>query len=525
MKDSRGHVLYVGKAKDLKKRVSSYFSNKHHEPKTRVLVSKIKDIQTIVTKSETEALILENQLIKTHFPKYNILLKDDKSYPYIALTKEIFPRLIITRKNEDKTLKYFGPYPSIGSTKHLRRLLLDLFPIRDCRQPITLNKHQPKCILMDIGKCVGPCIKKDTVDAYQKVVEDLSSILKGKSKDLIAKLREEMQENSKQLRFEKAAVLRDKIGKIQQLSERQTVDMNQDEDVQLWAVVESPKRIYVVVQEIIEGKLLHQHGLYYDRDHDVSREDIVEQLLIQFQDRQEIAPKWLYCQKEDEAILKITAEAIGLKTKVFVPQKGPKLDMMASAQKNAMLSLSRSFKADVEKRDDSTLLDHVKETLGLEKLPRICMGFDISHLQGKDIVASSVYFKDGKPLKSGYRQFIIRTVSLQSNDPVSMREVVDRRMGLCEKESEPYPDLLLIDGGKGQLNFALSALAKRDLLGKIACVSLAKKFEEIYLPNQKEPLRLANNDPVRLYLQRIRDEAHRFALKFQRKKRKQGLIG
>lgn len=446
MKNSRGLVLYVGKAKNLKKRVSSYFSSKNHDIKTRVLVSKIEGIQTIVTASETEALILENQLIKTHFPKYNILLKDDKSYPYIALTRDVFPRLIITRKNDDKSLRYFGPYPSIGSTKQLRRMLLELFPIRDCRQPITLNKMQPKCILMDIGKCLGPCVKKEVKMAYDSVLDELEMVLKGKSKDLLKSLHEHMRLHSEKLEFEKAAGIRDKIAKIQLLSERQTVDTNQDEDIQVWGVAENPKRIYIAIQEIIEGKLLHQHGFYFDKSEDISRTDILEQLFIQFQERQQVSPKQLLCAVEDEEVLDTTVKLSGLKIVVHAPQRGQKHDILLAAQKNAMLSLSRSFKADVEKRDESTLIDQVQATLGLDRLPRICIGFDISHLQGKNIVASAVYFKDGKPLKSGYRQFIIRTVSIQSNDPLSMREVVDRRLGLCEKDNEELPDLLLIDG-------------------------------------------------------------------------------
>jgi len=524
MKDSQGLILYIGKAKDLKKRVSSYFASKQHDLKTIILVSQIHTIHTIVTKSETEALILENQLIKQHLPKYNILLKDDKSYPYIALTNEIFPRLIITRKNDDKSLKYFGPYPSIGSTKVLRRMLLDLFPIRDCRQPITLERQQPKCILMDIGKCVGPCVKKETFTEYQAVVKDLTDVLMGRDKDLIKKLQAEMLVCSENLHFEKAAMLRDKIGKIQLLTERQTVDINQKENYHVWGVAENPKRIYVIIQEIVAGKLLHQHGFFYDKQADIPNSDIIEQLAIQFQDKQHSIPNIILCPEDCCEILRTTLKNTPFKGEIITPKRGQKSGILDNAQKNAMLSLSRSFKLDFEKRDDADLLDHVQATLGLDHKPMICVGFDISHLQGKNIVASAVYFSDGKPLKSGYRRFIIRTVAVLSNDPLSIREVVGRRLDLCEREHEPSPDLLVIDGGRAQLNFALSALAQRDLLGRIACVSLAKKQEEIYLPGQKEPLRLANNDPTRLYLQRIRDEAHRFALKFQRSKRKQDLI-
>ena len=248
MKDKNGTILYVGKAKNLKKRVSSYFSSKLHDVKTRVLVSLIDAVDVITTNTENEALILENQLIKTFKPKYNILLKDDKTYPYIKITKDLFPKISVTRKKLHDGATYYGPYPSIGSTRFLRRMLLDMFPIRDCKQEITLNKMQKKCLLLDIGKCIAPCVKKEVKKEYDDLITQLMMLLSGKDKTLIKNMKHEMAAFSSELKFEKAAEIRDRINKCQQLLEKQRVDLDLRYNAQIWAVHESDDYFYLLIQ-------------------------------------------------------------------------------------------------------------------------------------------------------------------------------------------------------------------------------------------------------------------------------------
>lgn len=519
MKDDQGFVLYVGKAKDLKKRVSSYFMSKRHDLKTLTLVSQIHDIELIVTETETEALILENQLIKKYKPKYNILLKDDKTYPYIKLTKEPFPRVIVTRKKQSDGATYFGPYPSIGSSKALQRMLLDMFPIRDCKQTISLDKQEKKCLLLDIGKCIGPCVYKDIKPDYDALIEELKLLLSGRDKALIKRLKETMQQHSDAMEYEKAAEVRDKIEKCVQLTERQRVDFNQQTNTQVWAVHDSDDRVYVLIQEVLNGKLLHQYGFFEDKDKLNSVVDLVEQSFLQFSDVQEQAPHEIICQEEFKPLFESWCPNYKRKTIITSPQKGEKKAILETAIKNAKLSLTRLIKDEVEKTKKGDVIGDMQRILRLMKRPESIIGFDISHLQGTNIVASAVCFKDAKPYKSGYRKFNIRSVSGQSNDPESMREVVYRRLRLCEKDSEPYPDLLLIDGGRAQLNFALSALSEKGLLGHIDIISLAKRDEEIYTPYYRDPIRLPKHSHVLHLLQHVRDESHRFALTFQRSKR------
>ncbi len=513
MKDVQGFVLYVGKAKNLKKRVSSYFLTKNHDLKTRMLVSQIAEIDVIVTKTEAEALILENQVIKQYKPKYNILLKDDKTYPYVKLTNEVFPKIIVTRKKLKDNDYYFGPYPAIGSAKGLQRLLYDLFPLRDCKQKISRDKVEPKCILVDINKCLGPCIYKDINGEYDRLVQELKWLLSGKNKELLKSLNIQMKNFSNKLEFESAGRIRDRIQKIEQLGIRQSVDLNLNTNVQVWAMSETDDYVYVMVQEIIKGKLLFQHGFYQNKKDINALSDFIDRIVIDIVVLQQEAPRLLFCSSS-------LKETLSEKTGLSCPQRGKKRAVVETAEKNAKLALLRLIKTENESvRDDDVVAD-MQAVLKLKKRPTTIIGFDISHLQGTHIVASAVMFKDGKPYKAGYRKFNIKSVEGKSNDPESMREVVFRRLRLCEKDGEPYPDLLLIDGGRAQLNYSLSALSKKGVLGDMEIISLAKREEEIYTPHEKDTIRLPKHSRVLHLLQHVRDESHRFALKFQRSKRK-----
>jgi excinuclease ABC subunit C len=520
MKDKNGTILYVGKAKNLKKRVSSYFSSKLHDVKTRVLVSLIDAVDVITTNTENEALILENQLIKTFKPKYNILLKDDKTYPYIKITKDLFPKISVTRKKLHDGATYYGPYPSIGSTRFLRRMLLDMFPIRDCKQEITLNKMQKKCLLLDIGKCIAPCVKKEVKKEYDDLITQLMMLLSGKDKTLIKNMKHEMAAFSSELKFEKAAEIRDRINKCQQLLEKQRVDLDLRYNAQIWAVHESDDYFYLLIQDIIDGKLLYQFGFIEQKNKITDVTDLVEQAVYEHIGNNGKKTKEIYCDSSLLPVIKESVQAIKEKIGVKAPKKGEKKEWVKNAETNAKLALLKHLKSKTEKKETINVCEELKHVLRLAHCPERIIGFDISHLQGTNIVASAVYFKDGKPYKSLYRKFNIKTVSGKSNDPMSIKEVVLRRLQLCQKQNEPTPNLLLIDGGRGQLNYAVTALSSLGLLGKIDIISLAKKEEEIYTLHFQTPIRLPHSHPGLHLLQYIRDESHRFALTFQRSKRK-----
>ncbi len=520
MCDAAGEVIYVGKAKNLKKRLSSYFLNRlDRDLKTTLLVSHIADVQTIVTRSEDEALILERQLIRTLQPRYNIALKDDKNYPYIRLSlNEPFPKMTIVRTKFKDAARYYGPFPSMGSTRYIQRLMLQLFPLRDCKQAITLEAMQPKCIKLDLGQCLGPCVRKHVKEDYDAIVEDLMLFLQGKRTQLLSKLEEEMWAASHQFRYEKAAQHRDALTKLKALHQRQVVQLPDDHDVQVWVRVENDCHRYALVQSFIEGKLLYQNGFYEQISESKSPQDFLERAIYYFfsdQNPDQTLPKIILADACFEPVL---AKIPDQKWTVTQPKIGEKAVVVDAARRNAQLALSRLVAKTAEEPALALLLD-AQATLKLPKVPRTIWGMDISHWYGHDIVGSLVCFKNGKPHKAGYRRTQIRSVRGQSNDPKSMYEMVLRQV---DRGRDDLPDLIMIDGGRPQLNFAQAALQELGLLD-IPMVALAKREEELYSPNQRKPLKLEDHHPVRHLVQRIRDEAHRFALTYQRHKRSQAL--
>jgi excinuclease ABC subunit C len=523
MLDDQGEVLYVGKAKNLKKRVSSYFLNlQERDTKTRVLVTKIRSIQTIITRTESEAFILERQLIQTLQPRYNIQLKDDKNYPYIKITKEPFPKIVIVRQKYNDKAAYFGPYPSIGSTRYLLRLLYDLFPLRDCKQDITLTENQPKCLKLDLKKCLGPCVIKTIKPDYDDVVSQLSDFLQGRQKELLSQLKKEMADLAEAHRFEKAATVRDRLVKLQQLFEKQVVQLRPEDTLTVWALADNEYYFYALVQTYIEGKLLYQNGFYLEKNVD-SESDFVDQAVLHFFDPQNPAfiwPKKMICDPRFCEALNRLKSLYPDKRPIdtIAPQKGDYKAVLDTAKRNASLALSRLNAQSIKKPHAQAVVKHLQHALSLTTLPSIIWGIDISHFQASHIVGSVVYFKDGIPYKKGYRHFLIKTVSGTSHDPLSIFEVVFRRLRPIVDAIEQAPDLILIDGGKGQLRFAVEAAAKQGV-HHIPFISLAKKEELVYFPNQQNPLQLSHQDLGLQLLQQVRDEAHRFALTFQRSQR------
>jgi excinuclease ABC subunit C len=523
MVDEKGVVIYIGKAKCLKARVSSYFSKTHHDTKTRIMVDQVVWVDTIITHSENEALILERQLIKNSQPKYNVLLKDDTHFPYIKVTKEPFPKIVIVREKKKDGARYYGPYPSMGSTRYIYRLLSDLFQLRECKQMITVKDRQPKCILLDIGQCLGPCIIKTVMASYQTQVEHLHLLLTGQRRTVQRQLKEKMNAYASELKFEAAAKYRDYLDKIEQITQRQTVAINVSHPIHVWVTAENETQLYILVQEMVQGQLIRQQGYPFQKTKDTSVTTVIEQAILNNSDHQLIAPKEILVESDIEIDAMRIIKTYFSPIKIHVPQKGVRKSVLERAKINATIALKQFKRNETEKTPRENGLESVQKEVSLSRRPTIIWGFDISHIQGTTIVASSVCFDQGKPDKSQYRQFNIKTVSGQSDDCRSMKEVVSRRVQLAFECQDTLPDLILIDGGKGQLNFAMQALHQLGVDQVIDCISLAKRDELIFKPGQS-PIKLPHSNPGLQLLQRVRDEAHRFAIAYQRKKRSKLLM-
>lgn len=531
MFDSQGCILYVGKAKKLKNRLRNYFQSDRLDLKTSHLMRHVHTIETIVTQTENEALLLEAQLIKSYRPRYNISLKDDKHFPYVKLTADPFPRLLIVRQREADGARYFGPYPSVGSTKFLHRMLLDMFPLRDCKQFIPLTGTQPKCIKLDIHKCLGPCVYKTVKPTYDALTDQLALILSGKDAQFLLELEQEMRQLSQNQEYEKAAILRDRLHKWRKLVDKQQVHLEDNKTIHIWIRLSSkdlpnkdaalcPTWDYLLVQTFVQGRLLYQSGFYWNDTEDGTSSDFYESTILSWYTE---TRDWPDCLLTDATLYPYfmrlkNSLLLPAQMSISAPQKGERHALCLHARENASLALTRTMR---EQRlltlNVPTDWPSFMQLLGLTKHPEWIFGFDVSHLQGQNIVASAVAFHHGKPAKQFYRRFSIRSVVGKSHDPASIYEAVLRRLQLAITYDAFLPDLLLIDGGKGQLRFATQALD--DLgLSHIACLALAKKEEIVYRVGQ-DPVPISAHPALRL-LQHVRDEAHRFALRFQRMKRR-----
>lgn len=522
MHDAKGNILYIGKAKHLRKRVLSYFSASPHI-KVQALLSHVDHIDFIVTLSEKEALVLERQLIRSYQPRYNILLKDDKRYPYIELTAyEPFPKISIAREKKNARSLYFGPYPAIGSVNNLLKLILDLFPIRTCKQAISKTERNPKCILLDLKRCIGPCVYKNTLNTYQSYIEQIILLLKGKNKTVIQILHKTMKALAKETKFEEALVIKKKIEKLTYLAEKQYVEMDKNLTAQIWTYKHQDGIDYILIQNIENGLLLSQNGYYQIDEESGTFKIFFEQTVLNYWT--EHHPNNILCSQNIYEKLDSISKSLNIKMTLATPKIGDKNILLLKATHNLDIAiqflLSKHHKN--KKPTVTSVLNSLKICFNLNVVPYIIMGFDISHLQGSHIVASSVCFKHGQPDKSRYRIFPITALESESNDPLCIKEAVLRRMKQCHDEHQAFPQLILVDGGISQLHFAHQALMELQLK-TIALISLAKKEEEIYTLNHSQPVRLKKSDPILHLLQNIRDESHRFALKHQRKQRKKDL--
>ncbi|MEW6194688.1 MAG: excinuclease ABC subunit UvrC [Bacteroidota bacterium] len=525
-KNDKGKVIYVGKAKNLRNRVRSYFQNKVENAKTSALVSKIEDLELIITDSEIEALVLENNFIKELKPRYNINLKDDKSFPYIKVTNELFPQIYPTRNIIKDGSKYFGPYTEVKAMKTSLRLINKIFKIRSCKYDITeeaiAKKKFKVCLDYHIKKCEGPCEGLVTAIHYNKMVDQVIKVFKGKTDDLIEELKTEMNNASANLEFEKAADLRDRIEQLQVYTSKQKIVSNEFEDRDIISAAYEGKDSAATILNVRNGKLVgkRQLNLTIEENEDVSR---IYSAIIRFYYNEFVeVPKEIIIETEpedSETLLEWLNTKALKKCKFVIPQKQSEAkSLLMMCKQNSLLQLKEIQLQKMKKEGNVPYpLSALQRDLRLKTLPRKIECFDNSNLQGSDAVASMVVFVDGKPKKSLYRKFIIKTVE-GPDDFASMQEIITRRYSRVLEEKESMPDLIMVDGGKGQLSSAIESLDKLGIKN-YQIIGLAKRLEEVFLPGDSEPQSIPKTSSSLKLLQHVRDEAHRFAITFHRERR------
>jgi len=530
-KNKNDKVIYIGKAKSLHHRVKSYFSPNINSVKIEALVSKISDIDVIVTDNEVEALILESNLIKQYKPRYNVNLKDDKSYPYIVITNEDYPQVYPTRRIVMDGSKYFGPYTEVKTMKHALKVLRDVFKIRSCKYNLTeesIRKGRYKvCLDYHIKKCDGPCEGLISKEDYNKMILEVEQVLKGNIDSLMESLKEEMIELSTQLKFEKAAEIRNKLESLQVYANNQKVVSQEliDRDIVTFAA-DVPDGVSAIFN-IRKGKLVGRKKFTFSYNLDLPESVVIADLLRNiYSNPVEIPDQIIVSELPDEKAMieNWLKEKSGKKVKILTPKSNQEINSLINlCKQNAVYDLNE-IKLQRMKKDGSIpyVLKSLQRDLYLSKPPIRIECFDISTLQGADTVASLVVFENGKPKKSGYRKFIIKTVK-GPDDFASMSEVIERHYKRLLEENKPLPDLIMVDGGKGQLNSAIKILKKLGLTN-INVIGLAKRLEEIFLPDKKDSIQIPKTSSSLKLLQQIRDEAHRFAITFHRQKREKRII-
>ncbi len=521
-----GTVLYVGKAKNLRARTRSYFqSSRGLAAKTIHLVQDAERLEFIVARSEVEALLLEQNLIKEHRPKYNVLLKDDKHYPYLKVTQETFPRLLVVRRVQQDGARYFGPFPSSGRMQETLRIMRRVFPMRTCTDQKLKTATRP-CLLYHIGRCRAPCTGLISREEYADIVRQALDFLAGHPAELLQRLRSQMDAAAEALRFEEAAELRDRIRAVEYVtSPVQQVDSGRVQDRDVVGLAREGAQAVAQVFRVREGKLVGRERYVLRVSEDDGDQEVVAAALalhyaLERPPREVLVPS---VPDESDVVAEWLGERRGSQVQLKVPRRGTGQTQLQLAAENARIALQEIVLADREGRP-RRMMEALQEALGLAALPRRIEGFDISNTQGRESVASMVVFIDGEPAYGEYRRFRIKTV-VGPNDFASLAEAVGRRFRRGQREQgegggkfSEFPDLLLIDGGKGQLSSVLSVLQELGLEDLPTC-SLAKQHEEIYLPHESEPLQLGEGHPGRTLLQQVRDESHRFALGLHRSRR------
>jgi excinuclease ABC subunit C len=519
-KDSGGKVIYVGKAKSLRHRVRSYFSDDRlADTKTGTLISEARDVDYILVDNEKEALALENNLIKQWKPRFNVLLRDDKTYPYIKLTAEKYPRVYVTRRLKKDGANYYGPYFPGNLAHRLVHFIHRNFLVPSCK--IDLNrKHAKPCLQYHIHRCLGPCVEGLTTDeAYARAVRDVRLFLEGRHGDLSRELRARMEAAAASMRFEEAASMRDLLSTVEEMEERQKMAAAAGDDIDIFAAYAEPPLVALNVFHLRNGQIVDRREFFWEDQHEWDEAQFFSSVLKQIYLDERHLPGIIHAPVEfedREALEELLSEKRNRRVEIHTPQRGQKKAMLNLVQTNARHSFDARFR--VLKPSSKAIQEALQETLGLPEAPRRIECFDISHIQGTDKVASMVVWEDGRMKKADYRKFIIRTV-IGNDDFASMREVVTRRYSRLQQESAPLPGLVLIDGGIGQLHAAAAALEALGITDE-PLASIAKREELIYVYGQEdEPVALDRFSPILHLIQSIRDEAHRFAVTFHRTRR------
>jgi excinuclease ABC subunit C len=533
MKDAKGDILYVGKGKDLRKRVLSYFREREHSsPKTRVLVSRISDLEIILTDSEKEALILESNLIKRHRPRYNVVLRDDKRYLVLRLNpKEEYPGLSLVRRIRKDGALYFGPYASANAVRQTLKVLYTMFPLRQCRGRKFKQRQRP-CLNHQMGRCLGLCVGEISPEEYGRVVEQAILFLKGRTQDLQRRLHEEMHRAAEALEFEKAALYRDRLNAVEKTLEKQLMVSSRFRDQDAIGTHELEDDLALVVLFIRGGRMVGSRAFMFDTPHSDASE-AVRAFIQQYYDQNRTIPEEILIGEpivEQELVAEWLTELKGQKVRVRVAKRGDNRRLLSMAAHNAANYLLREK---ARATDPATSLKRLQEYMVLESFPHRIECVDISNIRGQFAVGSLVVFQDGEPDKSAYRRYRIKKVN-QIDDTAMMAEVIQRRF-TAARDSKVLPDLLVVDGGRGQLNQALAVLKELGLADRVPVVGLAKRprvtaklgpssGDRLYIPGRKKPL-VVNDEPSLLFLlARLRDEAHRFAISYYQKRHRRELL-
>lgn len=523
-KDSQDKIIYIGKAKQLRNRVKTYFSaeDRFRDAKTQSLLKHVRDIEFIITHSEVEALILENTLIKEHRPRYNIFLKDDKTFPYVRITDEPFPRVFLTRKLVNDGSKYFGPYTDARTIRETIRIIKKVFTVRNCHYRLdsatVAAKKVKLCLQYHIHNCEGPCQQLISAAEYNRMIAQVITFLKGHSTEVVDYLEQKMETAAKQLRFEIAARYRDNIRLLRCYFYRQAVEIRDFKDRDVISLIVEEDTAAAIVLRLRQGKLLSRDTFFLERVAKTELAEVMRTFLQRYYDRSQLIPAEINVNvypRNQEILEEWLTNLRSRSVKISRPVREEKLRLVQLAEKNARAQLAELLLKKSKATDYiPKSLKRLQQDLNLAQLPLRIEAFDISNLQGKQAVASLVTFQNASPLKSEYRRYRIKTVN-GIDDVAMMREVVQRRYSRVLKEAKPLPDLVVIDGGRGQLSGAKKELDRLELT-QIPVIGLAKRLEEVFIPDQPEPLVLARDSTSLILLQRIRDEAHRFAINYHR---------
>lgn len=533
MKDEKNNIIYIGKAKSLKKRVNSYFTKSNKDVKTTALVEHIADFDYIITENEVEALIFEAEMIRKHKPHYNILLKDQKSFPFVAITNERFPRIIkarnvINKENANKFRNYYGPYVESEKVNNIIKFMTDNFKFRRCKLDFPLKRPIRPCLYYHIGKCAAPCANLITEEDYDKTVEEASMILDGGIDKLVSNLKKEMESYAKKLEFEKAKDIRDKIDTLKSINVEQNIYIQENDDMDILGIYGEKGNYIIVILSVKDGRLADRKDFSLkdssnlsslNNDNNSIYSDIVSAFFSQYYIYENLIPNTILTEVKinditviKDYLKKISGKAV--KIKFDETKKG----LINIANNNA----KHLFEEKILVKEIPLGINRLKEIFKLSKTPNIIESFDIAHIQGSYTMAGMVRFVNGISDNKNYRLFNMKTVE-GIDDFASIKEAVYRRYKRLKEEKLKFPDLILIDGGRGQLNSAIEALKELEIKGQ-PIMALAKKFEEIYLPNREEPVLLEDNEPARLFLQKVRDETHRFVNTSHGKKRSREMI-